>query len=101
MQWNKEKVTNTVFDLIKQAGNEWTPLDDLSCDTMLNADLGLSSVDFFHLTASIDMSLNLRLPYEDLTLRNGIPVTDLAVSELVDFVMANQHLPAPKVQAAG
>lgn len=54
--------------------------------TMLNADLGISSVDAIHMMIMLEDRLETPLNFEALAVRDGEYVQDLALAELFDFV---------------
>ena len=65
---------------------------ELTPATMLNADLGLSSVEAIHLVIMLEDRVGVPLNFEKLAVRDGEYVDDLALAELLDFTVASLNL---------
>lgn len=87
-----DKISGILGSMLEEMGIE----EEIEGSSKLVEDLGFSSVDSLHIMAAIDMELGKKLPYEQLVLRGGQYVDDLAVDELVDFVFENQDRPDPE-----
>ena len=69
--------------LLEEQGNE---AGEITPATMLNADLGISSVDAIHLMIMLEDRLNAPLSFEKLAVRDGEYVEDLSLAEVHDFI---------------
>lgn len=68
---------------------------DIGPQTLLVQELGFNSIDIMHLLASVDMHYERHLPYDELILAEGRYVSDIRVSDLVDFIRRNYDRQAP------
>lgn len=84
-------ITDTLIQLLEENGEE---AGELSPETWLNADLGLSSVDAIHMMILLEDRLETPLSFEKLAVRDGEYVEDLQLSQLWDFVAASLGLAA-------
>jgi len=57
--------------------------------TMLNADLGISSVEAIHMMIMLEDRLQVPLNFQELAVRDGEYVQDLSAGELHRFVAAS------------
>lgn len=85
----KERVWNALIEVVGEI------LDDLGEDpgeitreTMLVADLGLSSVEAIHIAIMLENRLRIALDFERLAVRDGEYVDDLSLGTIEDFVVA-------------
>ncbi|MGK7888620.1 MAG: acyl carrier protein [Leptolyngbyaceae cyanobacterium] len=87
MTWTREQLEKEVIQLIKNVPSDWDADElEIDADTQLIQDLGLSSLDIMHLSASITMVVQRRLPYDQLLSPGGVPISDVTVGALIDFV---------------
>lgn len=73
----------TVTDLLEEQGSE---PGEITPQTMLNADLGISSVEAIHLMIMLEDRLSTPLSFEKLAVRDGEYVEDLSAAELHGFL---------------
>lgn len=76
-------IVETVTALLEDNGEE---PGEITPATMLNADLGISSVDAIHMMILLEDRLGTPLSFEKLAVRDGEYVEDLAMAELWDFI---------------
>ncbi|HMQ60565.1 MAG TPA: hypothetical protein PKE06_07855 [Flavilitoribacter sp.] len=67
------------------------PEMEITAETKLIEDLGFSSVDIMHMLATADMRFQAHVPYEEMVLKDGEYVTELAVGEVAAYVSENIH----------
>jgi|SRR5471030_618003 len=94
--------TDHILALVAQSLQQILEDSDLELDaplgpaTLLNRDLCLSSVEVLELFGLLDVAMKRRLPYDLLIMRDGQYLSELSVSDLVDFAFRNQqHLQPP------
>jgi len=68
--------------------------DDVTSDVMLIADAGFSSIDFVQMTVMIEESLNRKIGFQDMLMKDGQYVDDLSVGQVVDFTVDRLNSPA-------
>lgn len=94
-------IQEVLVELLAEMGQEPESID---LDTMLNADLGISSIDAIHLMVLLEDSLGQPMSFQDLAIRNGRYVDDISVGDLLQFVGDSLQLPPlparPGVQTA-
>lgn len=85
----EERVWNALIEVIGEI------LEDLGEDpgeitreTMLVGDLGLSSVEAIHIAIMLENRLRIALNFESLAVRDGEYVDDLSLGTIQDFVVA-------------
>lgn len=83
-------VENALNELLEELGQE---AESIELTTMLNADLGITSIDAIHLMVLLEDAIGRPMSFQDLAIRNGRYVDDIAVGELLDFVAASLKLP--------
>lgn len=76
-------IVETVTQVLEERGDE---PGEITPATMLNADLGVSSVDAIHIVIMLEDRLGIPLSFETLAVREGEYVEDLALSELLAFI---------------
>lgn len=76
-------IVEALTALLEEQGNE---PGEITPATMLNADLGIASVDAIHMMIMLEDRLNAPLSFEKLAVRDGEYVEDLSVAELHDFI---------------
>lgn len=89
MSLTKDQITAEVVAILEKTASDWDDDIEMQADTKLVEDLGLSSIDILHLSASISMAVKQRLPYDRLLVQNGEYVNDVTLGELVNFIEAN------------
>lgn len=60
---------------------------EITRETMLLGDLGLSSVEAIHIAIMLENRLRIALDFESLAVRDGEYVDDLSVGSIQDFVV--------------
>jgi len=83
-------IQDALTELLEELGQE---PDRIELTTMINADLGVTSIDAIHLMVLLEDRIGRPMSFQDLAIRNGRYVDDIAVGELLDFVAASLHLP--------
>jgi acyl carrier protein len=86
--WNI--IIEALTELLEEVGEE---PGEIQPTTMLNANLGISSVDAIHLMILLEDRLEKPLSFEKLAVRDGEYVQDLSVGELLKFVGDSLGLP--------
>lgn len=76
-------VVEALMELLEEMGEE---PGEIEPTTMLNANLGISSVDAIHLMILLEDRLEKPLSFEKLAVRDGEYVQDLSAGELSKFV---------------
>jgi acyl carrier protein len=79
-------IVAVVTAVLDEQGEEPGPLTRA---TLLNADLGISSVDALHMVIMLEDRLGIPLNFEQVAVRDGEYVEDLALGELLDFLVAS------------
>ena len=85
-----EIIETVLIELLEGLGQEG---DVMGLATMRNADLGITSIDAIHLMVLLEDHIGRAMSFQDLAIRNGRYVDDIAVGELLDFVAGNLQLP--------
>ncbi|WP_448203903.1 phosphopantetheine-binding protein [Azospirillum sp. sgz302134] len=80
--WNA--VVESLNALLDEKGEE---PGDLTPETRLSADLGISSVEAIHLMIHLEDRLEQPLSFEKLAVRDGEYVQDITLGELLAFLM--------------
>jgi acyl carrier protein len=81
----EEKVVQVLADMVR----DWDlDLDDpISAETKIIGDLAFESIDLVQLTVAIEKTFNIRgLPYEEMLMEDGHYITEITVSQVVDFL---------------
>lgn len=100
MKPTREQIRADIEAILQEMISAWGVDDDeIGAGTKVVADLGFSSVDLIHLMASIEMRFHLKLPYDEIIVKDGQYAEDVSVDELVDFVSRNIDRPVPGPQA--
>lgn len=76
-------IVEALTALLEEQGSE---PGEITPATMLNADLGISSVDAIHMMIMLEDRLSTPLSFEKLAVRDGEYIEDLSVGELLDFI---------------
>jgi len=63
-------------------------------ETLIGADLGISSVELIHLMCLLEERLGIPLDFQALAVRDGDFVEDLSAAEIEDFLAASLGLSA-------
>ena len=82
-------ITATVAAILEEQGVEAGELGEA---TMLNADLGITSVEAIHLVIMLEDRLDAPLSFEKLAVRDGEYVEDLSLGELLRVLVASLQL---------
>ena len=98
-------IVRTLSDLACNA--DCDGLDEpVGTDTLLIADLGLTSVDFIDLFVAIEKEIGRAIGFHDLLMVDGKYVSDLSVRQLTDFLITRLNkqglpplVPEPRVLA--
>jgi acyl carrier protein len=85
--WNQ--IVSTVGEVLAERGEESGPL---SAATTIGGDLGISSVEAIHLMITLEDRVATALSFQDLAVRDGEYVGDLALGELHEFVCRTMGL---------
>jgi len=83
-------IVEALTELLEEMGEEPGEIEPA---TMLNANLGISSVDAIHLMILLEDRLEKPLSFEKLAVRDGEYVEDLSAGELLRFVGDSLGLP--------
>ncbi len=67
-------------------------LGEVTRETQLSADLGISSVEVIHLLVLLEDVVGQPLDFQELAVRDGEYVQELSVGELMDFVCKTLNL---------
>jgi acyl carrier protein len=84
-----EALVGIVTEVLDEMGEE---PGRLTRTTMINADLGLSSVEAIHIAIMLENELRIPLRFEELAVRDGEYVSDLSLGEYHDFVLGTLGL---------
>lgn len=85
----KDEITQVVLDTLTEKLDEWTiEYGDLTLNTLLINDLGLSSIDVVHVLMSINMRLNERLQYGNFMVTEQHK-DDVPVEAVVDYIVTS------------
>lgn len=84
-------IETALRELLEELGQEPDRIDET---TLLNADLGITSIDAIHLVVLIEDAIGRPINFQELAVRDGRFADDLAVGELLDFVVQGPKLPA-------
>jgi acyl carrier protein len=68
--------------------------EPLAPETMLGADLGISSVEVIHIMVLLEERLGMPIDFQTLAVRDGDYVADLGFDEITRFLCLQQGLPA-------
>lgn|GEM_PF-2072103 len=85
-----EVIEDVLIELLDELGQDPEPIEPA---TMLNADLGITSIDAIHLMVLLEDNIGQALSFQDLAIRNGRYVDDISIGELLDFVADSLRLP--------
>lgn len=89
-------ITEVLTELLEEMGEE---PDEIELTTMLNADLGMTSIDAIHMMVMLEDYLEQPLSFQELAIRDDEYVEDLAVSELLKFVGDSLDLPQMEIHS--
>ena len=86
---SREEIQIGVVNVLQNMVEEWD-LDlpePIGPDTRIIEDLGFESIDLVQLVVSIEEKFGVRgLPYEKVLMKDGAYVTEIHLSDLVDFL---------------
>jgi len=83
-------IENALNELLEELGME---ADAITPETMLSADLGISSIDAMHLMVLLEDALDQPMNFQDLAFREGEYMTDISMRDLLDFVAEALGIP--------
>lgn len=83
-------IESALFELLDELGQEADVIDP---ETLLYADLGITSIDAIHLMVLLEDQIGRPMNFQDLAVRDGRYIDDLSVNELLDFVATSLNLP--------
>jgi len=83
-------ITTVVGEMLAERGEDAGALNGT---TKLGADLGISSVEAIHLLITLEERLDAPLSFQELAVRDGEYVDDLALGELRAFVCRSVGAP--------
>lgn len=78
-----EIITDVLNELLEDMGEEPA---EIRLTTMLNANLGITSIDAIHMMVMLEDEVNKPLSFQDLAVRDNEYVEDLSVGELLQFI---------------
>ena len=84
-----DALVRVIHEILDEMGEE---PGVLAPQTMINADLGLSSVEAIHLAIMLEHELRVPLKFEELAVRDGEYVDDLSLAEWHEFVLRSVGL---------
>ncbi len=90
-------IVEALTEILEELGEEPGEIDQT---TMLSADLGISSVDAIHLMILLEDRVSHPLSFQELAIRDGEYVQDLAAGELFSFVAKSIGLPETVILTA-
>jgi len=91
MTWTRESVLADTLALCAEQSEDWDYSGELTRDTLMLGDMGLSSIDFVALAAAAQEHYARALPFADLfTELEETRRTDISLGEWSDFV--HRHL---------
>jgi acyl carrier protein len=80
--WNA--LTEVIGEILEDLGED---PGEITRETMLVGDLGLSSVEAIHIAIMLENRLRIAIDFESLAVRDGEYVDDLSVGSIQDFVV--------------
>ena len=83
-------IVDTLNELLEELDLE---PEEIEADTMLNQDLGLSSVDGIHLMIMLEDQVSKPLNFQELAVVDGEYVDDLSAGQLLEYVAKGLKLP--------
>ncbi|MCB0070200.1 MAG: hypothetical protein KDE20_02025 [Caldilineaceae bacterium] len=85
----KDEISQVVLTTLAEKLDEWTiDHDELTLQTLLINELGLSSIDVVHVLMSINMQLNERLQYGNFMVTEQHK-DDVPVEAIVDYIVTS------------
>jgi acyl carrier protein len=90
-------ITGVIEEMLADLGND---PGEITAATMLNADLGISSVEAIHLMILLEDTLEMPLNFQELATRDGEYVTDLSAGELFEYICTSAGLPRENAEAS-
>ena len=76
-------ITSALGELLAERGEDAGPLGPT---TSLGGNLGVSSVEAIHLLITLEDRVGVPLSFQDVAVRDGEYVRDLALGDLQDFI---------------
>ncbi|MDX1412713.1 MAG: phosphopantetheine-binding protein [Candidatus Promineifilaceae bacterium] len=78
-----EIITDVLNELLEDMGEEPA---EIELTTMLNAHLGITSIDAIHMMVMLEDELDQPLSFQELAVRDNEYVEDISVGELLQFI---------------
>jgi acyl carrier protein len=91
---SREDIQVGVVNVLQNMVEEWDLdlAEPIGPDTRIIEDLGFESIDLVQLVVGIEEKFGVRgLPYEEVLMKDGAYVTEIHLSDLVDFLQ--RHIP--------
>ena len=89
-----QQVLQLIIEIVRTMTADWDiDPDEVKPNSLLEQDFGFSSMHGMSLLASIDEELDVRLPYENLVLRDGAYINDLSIADITRFVVGELERP--------
>lgn len=92
VKYGRQEVFQNLVGILEDMTSDWEATYDggIRPETRLIADLGFESIDVVQLVVAIEEAYQSRsLPFEKLLMADGRYVDELAVSQVVDFLVSN------------
>ncbi len=87
---DKMTIFNDILATLEKVGEDWEYSDEITMDTYMLADLGLESIDVVVLGEFLEEHYDQSFPFtEYFTELAQQEITDIRVSDLVDFIDRN------------
>jgi acyl carrier protein len=95
--FTKESVWNIIIEQLQQLMlDQDQELGEVTTATMMNADLGIPSIDVIHLMVGLEDRFQRQLDFDELaSTSEGTFREDISLGELLDFVYRKVSLDAP------
>lgn len=92
--FSRDEIQNGVVNVLQNMVEDWDLdlAEPIGPDTRIIEDLGFESIDLVQLVVGIEEKFGVRgLPYEEVLMKDGAYVTEIHLSDLVDFLQ--RHIP--------
>jgi acyl carrier protein len=86
---SREEIQNGVIGVLQSMVEDWDLdlAEPIGPNTSIIEDLGFESIDLVQLVVSIEERFAVRgLPYEEILMKDGAYVSEINLSDLVDFL---------------
>lgn len=87
MQMTESKIESELIEILKDITQDWE-IDEIEIlpSTKIVEDLGFVSIDIIQLVVAIEEHFQQKLGFNELLMKNGRYIDDLAVEEIAKFV---------------